>query len=133
MKYICLGYIAPGKLAGMPEDELHALLDDAFDYDDHLRANGHVVAAVPLEAPSTAVTLTWNDGEVTTTDGSFAETRQQLDGIRILEARDLNHAIQLISRHPGLRLGTTEIRPVVDLTGIRRESEQRRRRKATAP
>ena len=132
MKYICLEYIAPGKLAGMAEDELHALLDDGFEYRDHLRANGHVLAEVPLEASSTAVTLTWLDGQVVTTDGPYVEAQEQLGGIHVLEARDLNHAIQLVSQHPGMRLGTTEIRPIVDLTEVIEESEQRRRRKASA-
>jgi len=132
MKYICLGYIEPGRFAEMTEDELHAILDECFEYNDHLRANRHVVAEVPLEPPETAVTLHWKNGKVATTDGPYAETKEQLGGIHILEARDLNHAIQLISRHPGMKIGTTEIRPVADLTEVIKESEQRRRRKETS-
>jgi hypothetical protein len=132
MKYICLGYLEPGRFAGMTEDELHATLDDCFEYNDHLRASGHVVAEVPLESPETAVTLRWRSGQILTTDGPYAETKEHLGGIHILEARDLNHAIQLISQHPGMRIGTTEIRPVADLREILQESEQRRRRKAPA-
>jgi hypothetical protein len=101
MKYICLGYIAPGKLEGMTEDERHATFDECFEYNDHLRANGHLVAEVPLQPPETALTLYWKDGKVATTDGPYAETKEQLGGILILEARDLNHAIQLLSQHPG--------------------------------
>jgi hypothetical protein len=131
MKYICLGYLEPGKFEGMTEDERHATFDDCFEYNDHLRANGHLVAEVPLQAPETAVTLYWKNGKVATTDGPYAETKEQLGGIQILEARDLNHAIQLVSQLPGFKygLGPIEIRPVVDLSEDIKESEQRRRRK----
>jgi len=134
MKYICLGYLEPGKFEGMTEDERRAVFDDCFEYIDHLRANGHLVAEVPLQSPETAVTLHWKNGKVATTDGPYAETKEQVGGIQILEARDLNHAIQLVSQLPGLKygLGPVEIRPVVDLTDIIKESEQRRRRNDTS-
>ena len=131
MKYICLGYIEPGQFEGMTEDERHATFDECFEYNDHLRANGHLVAEVPLQPPETALTLYWKNGKVATTDGPYAETKEQLGGILILEARDLNHAIQLMSEHPGgmkYELGPNEIRPVMDLSEIIKESEQRRRK-----
>ncbi|HKN17989.1 MAG TPA: YciI family protein [Candidatus Sulfotelmatobacter sp.] len=77
MKYICLGYIEPGKFEGMTEDERHATFDECFEYNDHLRANGHLVAEVPLQPPETALTLYWKNGKVTTTDGHYAETKEQ--------------------------------------------------------
>jgi hypothetical protein len=79
-----------------------------------LRANGHLVAEVPLQPPETAVTLYGKNGKVKTTDGPYAETKEQVGGIQILEARDLNHAIQLVSQLPGFKygLGLIEIRPV---------------------
>jgi hypothetical protein len=95
---------------------------------DRLRANGHVAAEVPLQPPETAVTLYWKNGKIATTDGPYAETKEQLAGLLMLEARDLNHAIQLISQHPGMKLGTNEIRPVADLSEIMKESERRRRK-----
>jgi hypothetical protein len=128
MKYICLGYIEPGTFEGMTEDERQATFDECFEHNDHLRANGHLVAEVPLQPPETAVTLYWKNGKVATTDGPYAETKEQLAGLLILEARDLNHAIQLISQHPGMKLGTNEIRPVADLSEITKESAQRRRK-----
>jgi hypothetical protein len=130
MKYMCLGYIEPGKFEGMTEDERNAVFDDCFEYNDHLRANGHLVAEDGLQPPETAVTLYWKDGKVATTDGPYAETKEQVGGIQILEARDLNHAIQLVSQLPGFKygLGPVEIRPVADLAVIIKESEQRRRR-----
>jgi len=135
MKYMCLGYLEPGKFEGMTDDERNAVFDDCFEYNDHLRANGHLVAEAPLQSPETAVTVHWKNGKVATTDGPYAETKEQVGGLQILEARDLNHAIQLVSQLPGLfkyGLGPIEIRPIVDLTEIIKESEQRRR-KNTAP
>ncbi len=128
MKYICLGYLEPGKFEEMSEGERQARFDDCFAYNDHLRANGHLVAEVALQPAETALTLYWKDGKVATTDGPYAETKEQLGGIQILEARDLNHAVQLVSQLPGFKygLGPVEIRPVVDLCEIIKESEQRR-------
>jgi len=130
MKYLCLGYIERGKFEGMTEDERHATFDECFEYNDQLRANGHLVAEVPLQSAETAVTLYWENGKVATTDGPYAETKEQLGGIQILEARDLNHAVQLVSQQPGFKygLGPIEIRPVADLTEMMRESERRRRK-----
>src|SRR3954471_7090453 len=128
MKYICLGYIKPGKFEGMTEDERHAVLDECFEYNDHLRANGHLVAEVPLQPPETALTLYWKNGKVATTDGPYAETKEQLGGILILEARDLNHAIQLLAQHPALKYGNIfEIRPAADMSQTINESERRRK------
>lgn len=128
MKYICLGYIESGKVGDMTADEQHAMLDECFEHNDHLRANGHLIAEVPLQPPETAVTLYWKNSRVATTDGPYLETKEQLGGILIIEARDLNHAIQLVSQLPGFKygLGPIEIRPVVDLTEMMKESEQRR-------
>jgi hypothetical protein len=81
MKYICLGYIAPGKLEGMSENERHAMLDECFDYDDTLRANGHFATGEALQPPDAAMTLYWKNGKVAVTDGPYAETKEQLGGI----------------------------------------------------
>lgn len=131
MKYICLAYMDPGTFQGKTEAEQRAMVDACFDYDDHLRAHGHYTAGEALQPPETALTLYWKNGKVATTDGPYAETKDQLGGILVLEARDLNHAIQLISRHPGLKIGPWEIRPAADLNEMMTESEQRRAQ--TAP
>lgn len=114
----------------MTEDERNATFDEGFEYNDHLRANGHLIAEVALQPPETALTLYWKDSKVATTDGPHTETKEQLGGIQILEARDLNHAVQLVSQLPGFKfgLGPVEIRPVADINEIMRESEQRRRK-----
>jgi hypothetical protein len=126
MKYICLGYIEPNKFETMSESERNAMLDECFTYDDMLRKNGHFAGGEALQGPYTATTLRWNNGKVSVTDGPYAETKEQLGGILVLEARDLNHAIQLMSKHPGVKAGPFEIRPAADLTEMIRESEQRR-------
>ena len=130
MKYFCLGYLEPGRFEQMTEDERNAVFDKCFEYNDHLRANGHLVAEVPLQPPQTALTLHWKNGKVVATDGPYAETKEQLGGLQILEERDLNHAIQLVSALPGFKfgLGPVEIRPVADLSEIIKQSEQRRRK-----
>jgi hypothetical protein len=130
MKYVCLGYLEPGKFENMSESERNTVLDECFSYNDELRKKGHLLAEEPLQPASTAVTLDWKDGKVALTDGPFAETKEQLGGIQVLEARDLNHAIQLVSQSPGLRLGCgrIEIRPAADMSEIMKASEQRRRK-----
>src|SRR5215469_12097748 len=126
MKYICLGYIEPNKFESMSESERNAMLDECFAYDDVLRKNGHFAGGEALQGPNSAMTLNWRNGKVSVTDGPYAETKEQLGGILILEARDLNHAVQLMSKHPGVKAGPFEIRPVADLSGMIRESERRR-------
>ena len=104
MKYICFGYLDEKNWETMSESELNALVDECFAYEDLLRKNGKVFI----------------------TDGPYAETKEQLGGILVLEARDLSHAVQLMSKHPGVRVGRWEIRPAEDLIEIIRESERRR-------
>ena len=128
MKYICLGYIAPDRFANTPAAEVHAGMDACFAYDDQLRANGHFLGGEGLQPPQTAMTLRSKDGRIVVTDGPYAETKEQLGGIMILEARDLNHAVELISKHPGAQFGPWEIRPAADLAELVRESEARRAR-----
>ena len=126
MKYICLGYIEEKKWETMSESERNAMMDECFNYDDVLRENGHFAAGQALQSPRNASTLRWQGGRVLVTDGPYAETKEQLGGILVLEATDLNHAIQLMSKHPGVKAGPFEIRPAADLTEMIRESEQRR-------
>jgi hypothetical protein len=126
MKYICLGYIEPNKFETMSEGEQKAMVDECFSYDDKLRKNGHFAGGEALQGPNTAMTLRWKNGKVSVTDGPYTETKEQLGGILILEARDLNHAVQLMSKHPGVKAGPFEIRPAADLSEMVRESELRR-------
>ena len=126
MKYVCLGYIEASKFENMPESERNAMVDGCFTYDDVLRRKGHFAGGEALQPPDTAVTLRFQGGKVMVTDGPYAETKEQIGGILILEANDLDHAIQLMSKHPGVRSGPFEIRPAADLSEMIRDSELRR-------
>jgi hypothetical protein len=130
MKYVCFGYYDKGKFDGMTEAEQNAMFDTCFEYDDHLRANGHWAGGEALQPAETALTLYWKNGNVATTDGPYTETKEQLGGILVLEARDMNHAIQLMAQHPALKYGNTfEIRAAADMNELMKASEQRRRKK----
>lgn len=128
MKYICLGYLDGKQWETLSEVERCAMVDECVAYDDVLRENGHFVGGEALQGPDTATTLRWKDGRVSVTDGPYAETKEHLGGILVLEARDLNHAIRLMSKHPGVKAGPFEIRPAGDLSEMIRESERRRSR-----
>jgi hypothetical protein len=115
MKYICLGYTEEKKWETLSERDRNSMMEECFVYDDVLRRNGHFVGGEALQPAKNAVTLRFENGKVSVTDGPYAETKEQLGGILILEATDLNHAIQLMSQHPGVRLGGPfEIRPAAE-------------------
>jgi hypothetical protein len=111
MKFICLGYADLAALEKIPQERMAAMMEECFVYDDELRRNGHFAGGEALQGPNTAATLWWRDGKVKVIDGPYAETKEHLGGILILEADDLNHAIALMSKHPGVKFGPFEIRP----------------------
>jgi len=123
MKYICFGYLDTQEWEKKTTGEQNAMVDQCFAYDDVLKKNGHWVGGEGLQG---ATTLSYENGKVLVTDGPYAETKEWLGGLLIIEARDLNHAIQLISNHPGVKMGHWEIRPAQDLTPMIQESEGRR-------
>jgi hypothetical protein len=111
MRFICLGYADPTVFGAMSKEEMDSAMNECFAYDDELRRGGHFTGGEALQEPKSAVTLRHNPKGVEVTDGPYAETKEYLGGILILEARDLNHAIALMSKHPGVRFGPFEIRP----------------------
>jgi hypothetical protein len=111
MKFVCLGFADPSLFETMSPTELSALMEECFAYDDELRRGGHFVGGEGLQPPQQAVTLRNQKGTVTATDGPYAETKEFLGGILFLEARDMDHAVVLMSKHPGVRFGPWEIRP----------------------
>ena len=115
MKYLCLVYVEEARRDALPLDELEALVNESIDYIEELKASNHHVAAEPLEPVSTATTVRVRNGTATVTDGPFAETKEQLGGFFLIEARDLNEAILIASRIPPARLGSIEVRAVRDL------------------
>ncbi|QDU90735.1 YCII-related domain protein [Pirellulimonas nuda] len=111
MKFICLGYADPSVFESLSPEEMNAAMQECFDYDDELRRGGHFAGGEALQGADQGVTLRMAGDRVAVTDGPYAETKEQLGGILILEANDLNHAIALMSKHPGVRFGPFEIRP----------------------
>jgi hypothetical protein len=110
MKFICLGFYDESSWSEMTDSERNAFMQQCFAYDDELRRGGHFLGGEALQAARNAATVRSRGGQVMVTDGPFAETKEQLGGILFLEARDLNHAIQLMAKHPGVRAGGFEIR-----------------------
>jgi hypothetical protein len=116
MKYLCLVYHEEAKLDALPRSEYDALVTDSLALVEDLRTSGQHIAADALQAVDTATTLRVRNGKVSTTDGPFAETKEQLGGFFLVEARDLNEAIRIASRIPGARIGSVEVRPIKVLT-----------------
>jgi hypothetical protein len=126
MKFICLGYYDEKQWETKSEGERNALMDECFTYDEVLRKNGHFAGGEALQSAQVARTLRWKNNKVSITDGPYAETKEQIGGILILEATDMNQAIELMAKHPGVKAGPFEIRPAADLTEMIHESERRR-------
>ncbi len=126
MKYLCLSYVNEDGWQVMSESERNAALDEVFGYSDELREKGYLIGAEGLQSARNATTLRYQNGKVAVTDGPFVETKEKLGGIYVLEARDLDHAIQLMSKHPVVRAGGLEIRAVVDLAPMLQASRERR-------
>ena len=100
----------------MPKDESDAFMGGYFAFTEQVRAAGQLVAGEALHPVHTATTVRIRNGRLTTTDGPFAETREQLGGFYLVEARDLNEALQIAARIPSAHTGTIEVRPVVDFS-----------------
>ena len=115
MRYLCLVYIEEKKLNALSKAELDALVADALAYDEELRKSGHYVASDALQGVETATTLRVRNGKVSITDGPFAETKEQLGGFILVEARDLNEAMRVAAKIPPGRIGSIEVRPVWEL------------------
>jgi hypothetical protein len=114
VRYLCLGYVEEKQLNALPERELNAFLEESYSYVEELRAGGHLVAAECLGSVETATTLRVRNGRLSLSDGPAAETREQLGSLFVIEAGDLNTAIRLASRSPGVRYGCVEVRPIED-------------------
>jgi hypothetical protein len=108
VKYLCLVYLEQQKLRTVQDTE-------CFSCGEHLRNNGSLIAAEALQPIDTATTVRVRNGRVSVTDGPFAETKEQLAGFYLVEARDLNDAIQIASKIPPAREGSVEVRPVRQL------------------
>jgi len=126
MKFVCFGYLDTEEWSKLPESRQNAMIDACLAYDDELRKGGHFAAGEGLQGPDKTRSLRFQNGKVAVTDGPFTETKELLGGLLILEARDLDHATQLLSKHPGVKMGPWEIREAADLTPMIEASERRR-------
>ena len=107
-----MGFIDEARFAAIPPEEAERMMEECLAYDNELKRGGHFLGGEALDSVRNAVTLRFKNGEIDITDGPFVETKETLGGILFLEARDLNHAIALMSKHPGVKMGPFEIRPV---------------------
>jgi len=114
MKYLCLIYVDDQRLSSLSEPEYRRLMDECFANDEYQRRAGRVLASEALETVETATTLRHGPTGLSITDGPFAETREYLGGFVLIDARDLNEALQIAQRIPSGRLGAVEVRPVRD-------------------
>lgn len=117
MKYLCLVYAEESRLGAVPDAECVA-------YDASIRESGQCLSSEALEPVATATTVRVRNGKVAVTDGPFAETREQLAGFYMIEARDLNEAIRIAARIPPARVGSVEVRPIRPIRETVRASVQ---------
>jgi hypothetical protein len=111
MKFVCLGCMDKALWSRLSQTEQNALVDECIAFDRELRAKGHFANGYALQDSANATTLRWKDGKAVRVDGPFAETKEMLGGILILEAKDEREALDIMSRHPGIRIGPFEVRP----------------------
>lgn len=117
MRYLCLVHFAGAVLEALDEDGKAALDRDSLDYDRQLLEQGHFIAAEALQSPESAVLVRVREGAVSTTDGPFAEAKEQLGGFILIEARDMAEAVRLAAGIPLAKLGTIEVRPIYTIPG----------------
>jgi hypothetical protein len=115
MRFMFMVYHDENVLDARPEQEMQALVDSAIEYAEEIRRSGHYIASDALQRVRTARTLRVRDGKVSATAGPFAETREQLGGFFVIEARDMDEACAIAARFPPARVGMIEIRPVQEL------------------
>jgi hypothetical protein len=115
MKYICLVYLVEKEMSEMTKNESDACTEESLAYDDALRRSGHFIAAHALQPVEAATTVRVRNGKLFTTDGPFAETKEQLGGFILIEARDLNEAMQVAAKIPMARRGSIEVRPIREI------------------
>lgn len=114
MKYLCLIYESERELNGLSREEWQVLRQETLDFVESLRARGQLIDARPLQSASTAATLRLRNGKLTVTDGPFAETKEHIGGFFLIEASNLDEAVQIAAQWPSALLGTIEVRPVED-------------------
>jgi len=112
MKYLCLAYEEEQKLNDLSQSEWDVLRSETLAYVEILRKSGHLVLTNALQSARTAATVRVRSGTLSVLDGPYAETKEQLGGFFLIEAQDLNEAVQVASRWPSARIGSIEVRPI---------------------
>src|SRR5215207_4652455 len=112
MRYLCLIYAAEKKMATMSKGEQDAFMGEYFAFTEDIKKSGHYIGGEALQPVGTATTVRLRGGKMSTTDGPFAETKEQLGGYYLINAKDLNDALQVASRIPSAKTGTVEVRPI---------------------
>ena len=112
MKFLCLSYMDETKIELLSDSEREAFIKECTAYDDVLRKSGRFIQLEALESARNAKTLRYRNDKVSIIDGPYAETKEQIGGILLLDAHNLNQATELMSKHPGIRVATFEIRPL---------------------
>ena len=112
MRYLCLIYDEEKKLGAMSKSESDAFMGEYFAFTEDIKKSGHYLGGEALQPVNTATSVRVRSGKMSTTDGPFAETKEQLGGYYLIEAKDLNDALQVASRIPSAKLGTVEVRPI---------------------
>jgi hypothetical protein len=115
MKFMFMIYHDQNVLDAMPEKEMQALVDSAIEYSEEIERSGHYIASDALQPSQTARTIRIQAGKVSTTAGPFAETKEQLGGFFVINAKDMDEACAIAARFPPARVGVVEIRPVKEL------------------
>jgi hypothetical protein len=116
MRYLCLIYDEEKKLGAMPKSESDAFMGEYFAFTEDIKKSGHYLGGEALQPVNTATSVRVRSGKMSTTDGPFAETKEQLGGYYLIEAKDLNDALQVASRIPSAKFGTVEVRPIQDFS-----------------
>jgi hypothetical protein len=126
MRFMCLIYIEPDRMVGMTPADFEKLDNDTIEEDIAIKAAGKLVLATPLQEPKTAITLRQRNGVTRTTDGPFAETKEHLGGVVIIEAKDMEEAIALSRDAAILRIAAMEIRPLPETADVHSKTGESR-------
>jgi hypothetical protein len=117
MKYLCLIYSDEKRIGALSESDSKSFMGEYMAFTEGIRKSGHLLGGERLQPTHTATTIRSRNGKISTTDGPFAETKEQLGGFYLIDAKDLNDAIAVASKIPGTRVGSIEVRPIWELNG----------------
>ncbi len=122
MRYLCIVYHDEKELAAQPQREIDRRIEESLAIDEELKRSGNSIACDALQPVATATTVRVRNGKLSITDGPFAETKEQLGGFYLIEARDLNEAVQIAGRLPPARFGSVEVRPIWDIRDVKKRT-----------